>query len=329
MQGEDVLVKRTTLEKYSQTYYPQFTNDGTQTYILCYDPSSRQDNSCVLAAELIRDEKKGLMLKISNVHVLVEQTKNGQIAVMQKPQQLEVFKHMMIDYNWGYDDYYGLDSIHIDAGSGGGGFEIGQYLLNDFTGYEGKTHRGIIDLNNEYMKIRADDYAGAAQILTMANFKRDKTAMYEAASKALNQGLVIWPKSLNIRNELEFEVTNADGSLSIRYEKPNLRELNALIQIELTKEELMGIQRVKKPNGTFVFEATPEAKQVNMHDDRADCIAMACYRLMELRNDEALNVEQKPSDFHKIFERSYKKNKNDHFGNGQNNPFYDKMRRVL
>ena len=40
-QGEDVLVKRTTIEKFSKTYYPDFENDGTRKYILTYDPASR------------------------------------------------------------------------------------------------------------------------------------------------------------------------------------------------------------------------------------------------------------------------------------------------
>lgn len=275
-QGEDVLVKRTTLERNSKPYYPTFVNDGTKKFILSFDPSSRQDNSCVGAAEIIRDEEKGLMLKLSNLKVLVEQLKGGKTAVMQRPEQVEVFKQMMIDYNLGYVDYEGLQKIYIDAGAGGGGFEIGQYLLSGFKDKKGKSHRGIIDIDNEYMNLRADDYPEAAQILIMANFKRDKTAIYEAAQSALNQGLVIFPKSLNIRNEIEFEETREDGTMFIKYEKPNLEEMNALIQLDLAKEELMGIQKSKRPNGTIVFEATPEAKQNGLHDDRADVIAMLC-----------------------------------------------------
>lgn len=206
-----------------------------------------------------------------------------------------------------------------------GGFEVAQYLLDNFKGKDKRIHRGIIDLNNEYMAIRADDYPGAAQILTMVNFKRDKTAMYEATQAAINQGLVIWPKPLNIRNELEFEITNGDGSLSIKYEKPNLEELDVLIQFDLAKEELMGIQKSKRPNGTIVFEATPEAKQNNLHDDRADCVAMACYRLMELRSAEVLDKEAPVSDFSKIYNRGRRNNNNNEgLFNSKNNPFLQK-----
>ena len=150
--------------------------------------------------------------------------------------------------------------------------------LKDFKGKDGMIHRGIIDSENEYMKLRVDDYPAAADILTIFNFKRDKTAAYDATAAALAQGLVIWPKPLNIRNEMEFEEQKEDGSLYIRYEKPNLAEVNALIQIDLAKTELQGMQKSKRPNGTIVYEQTPEAKQNNLHDDRADCISMCCYR---------------------------------------------------
>ena len=118
-QGEDVLVKRTTIEKFSKTYYPDFENDGTRKYILTYDPASRLDNSVVLVAELFRDEEKGLMLKLVNMVNLVERAKDGTSMVIQKPKQMEIFKNMMVDYNLGYVDYEGIDSIFIDAGAGG------------------------------------------------------------------------------------------------------------------------------------------------------------------------------------------------------------------
>lgn len=118
-QGEDVLVKRTTIEKNCQTYYPQFVNDTTQKFIISYDPSSRQDNSVILVGELIRHETKGLMLKLSYMRNLVEQLKGGQVGIIQKPEQVEILKGIMIDFNNGYLDYDGIDTIFIDAGAGG------------------------------------------------------------------------------------------------------------------------------------------------------------------------------------------------------------------
>ena len=202
-----------------------------------------------------------------------------------------------------------------------GGFEIGQYLLTDFTGKDGRNHRGIIDKDNEYMKLRADDYPAAAEILHLFNFKRDKTAAYEALSNAINQGLVIFPSSLNVRNELEFEETNEDGSMYMRYEKPNLEEMDCLIQMDLLKEEILGMQRSKKTNGTIVIEQTPEAKQNGLHDDRSDVLAMICFRLMQLRAAEVLDVEKKAEDFSKIFSSKTKHKSSNPFASKQKNPF--------
>lgn len=299
-------------------------NDTTQKFIISYDPSSRQDNSVILVAELIRDEAKGLMLKLNYMKNLIERMANGQTAIIQKPEQVEILKGIMLDFNYGYLDYDGIDTIYIDAGAGGGGYEVSQYLLTDFIGKDKKNHRGIIDKENEYMKLRADDYPAAAEILHLFNFKRDKTAAYEAMANAINQGLIIFPSSLNVRNELEFEETRDDGSMYMRYEKPSLEELDCLMQMDLLKEEILGMQKTKKTNGTIVIEQTPEARQNNLHDDRVDTLAMCCFRLMQLRAAEILDVEKKSEDFSKIFSSKTKYKNNNPFNSKQKNPFLGK-----
>ena len=62
------------------------------------------------------------------------------------------------------------------------------------------------------------------------------------------------------------------------------------------------MQKQKRPNGTIVFELSPDAKQKNMHDDRVDCVAMMCNHLMELRAQEVLALEEKPkTEFKEMF----------------------------
>ena len=53
------------------------------------------------------------------------------------------------------------------------------------------------------MKLRADDYPANIRKLQLFNFKRDKVQAYERTQAAINQGLVMFPKSLNARNEME------------------------------------------------------------------------------------------------------------------------------
>ena len=101
---------------------------------------------------------------------------------------------------------------------------------------------------------------------------------------------------------------------------------------DLTKEELVGMQKQKRPNGTIVFELSPDAKQKNMHDDRVDCVAMMCNHLMELRAKEVLELEEKPkTEFKEMFAKQKSANKsnssNPFNGLGQVNPLSTKYRR--
>ena len=60
-----------------------------------------------------------------------------------------------------------------------GGFDISQFLLNDWVGSDGKRHLGLIDEEDPYMKLRADDYPANIRKLQLFNFKRDKVQAYE------------------------------------------------------------------------------------------------------------------------------------------------------
>lgn len=330
--GEDVFVKRSTVLKNSYSYYPVYENDGEKKYIICYDPSSKLDNSVVLIGEIFRDKEKGLMLKLVNCENLIELLPSGEKAIIQKPQQIEMIKDLIINYNKGALDYDNIELVCIDAGAGGGGFDISQFLLNDWVGSDGKRHLGLIDEEDPYMKLRIDDYPANIKKLQLFNFKRDKVQAYERTQAAINQGLVMFPKSLNVRNEMEIEETQADGTITLRYEKVSFDEMNSLIQLDLLKEEAVAMQKYKKPNGTIQFDLSPDAKQKNFHDDRIDTLAMMCNHLMELRAQEVLTLEEKPkTEFKEMFAKQKSVNKsnssNPFNGLGQVNPLSTKYRR--
>lgn len=303
--SQDSLVKRSVINKYSQSYYPVFKNeDGTKKYIIAYDPSTKLDNSIIMIAELFKDEEKGWMVKFVNCINLLEILSNGEKVIIQKPEQIERLKDIIVDYNLGALDYDNIDKLIIDSGAGGGGVDIAQFLMNEWKGKDGKIHLGFIDPDDPYMSLRLDDYPANIQNLTMFNFKRDKVRAYERCQSAINQGLVIFPNGVNPRNELEFEVKDSEGNLSIKYEKVSLEELNPLIQFDLAKEELVGTEKEKKPNGTIQFNLSAESKARNMHDDRADCVAMILDRLMEIRAKDALEIATKESDYKKMLEKA-------------------------
>lgn len=299
--GSDVFVKRSVINKCCQTYYPVYANEGQKKYIIAYDPASKLDNSMIICAELFEDEEKGLMAKFVYAKNLIEIMPNNEKVHMQKPEQIEFLKDLICDFNLNMEDYDGIDILVIDAGAGGGGFDIGQFLMNEWNGKDKKKHKGWIDLNDQYMSLRKYDYPDNINKLKMFNFKRDKVLAYERAQSALNQGLVIIPTDVNVRNELEFETRDEEGSLNIRYEKVDSKDLAVLNEFSLMKEELVATQKTKTNNGNIRFELSPDAKNRNLHDDRADCAVMILNRLMELRAEQVLKADTKSSDFKKIF----------------------------
>lgn len=116
--GEDVFVKRSTIRRYSKPFYPELEGEFGRKYIISYDPSTKLDNSIIMIAELYRDETRGLMVRFLNCRNLIEEV-NGNKMVIQKPQQIEILKQIILDYNKGAEDYENLEMLILDAGAGG------------------------------------------------------------------------------------------------------------------------------------------------------------------------------------------------------------------
>lgn len=303
--GQDALVNRGTLEKFSVAYEPIKKNEDNKKYIIVYDPSTKRDNSMVVIFEIFEDPEKGYMLKVVNCKNLVETLKNGEKLVIQKPKQIEMIKDFILDYNGKAEDYKNLEHLIIDAGAGGGGFDIAQFLMNEWTGKDKKLHRGFIDLEDPYMSPRSDDYPNNAENLTMFNFKKNKVLAYEAAQDMINQGLVIFPKNMNARGEIEFTETQLDGSISVKCVKASQEDFLILTEVELMKEELIGMEKTKNSqSGAISFDTSHEMKMKGLHDDRSDCVAMACWYLAKIRAEARLHVDKTESDFKKFFNRS-------------------------
>ena len=300
--GQDALTNLMVLLKNSRGYVPVFENeDDHRQYVITYDPSSKLDNSIVLISEIYEDPEKGWMLKIVNCINLIEKKKGGKKIIIQKPQQVERIKQLLLDYNGKALDYKNIEQIIIDAGSGGGGFDFSQYMLPNWLDDKGKEHFGIIDKKDKYTKEIMDRFPAAVDILTLANFTRDKVVFYEDTQDALNQGLVIFPKSLNSRQEMEFERLTDKGEIEYYFSKLDKKEVESIVEIDVLKYELMAMQKTKNTQtGRVSFDTIPSKKNEGMHDDRADCLAMACHYLMNKRRTERLNVPREKTDFSKI-----------------------------
>ena len=330
MGGQDNLVSKAKIDKCSQSYFPVFEWEEGKKYIIVNDPSSKIDNSFILVAELFLDEEKGYMCKIINGHNLVEPKKDGTKKVIQKPKQVEILKDYLVKYNGPANDYDNLEQVIIDAGAGGGGFDMYQFILPGWTEekvIEGKKigvpHVGIIDLEDKYCKEERDKFPEAKDILTLANFKRDKVYMYEAASDALNQELIIFPKDSTGRGEMEFEEVDSEGKVMCRYEKLNSEQLRAVVEIEMLKYELMAMEKTKNSQtGKISFDLMTAKKAEGLHDDRADCVAMLCYYLMQLRAKNKMSQFSKAKADHSKLLQGRQQINQGRFGG--NNPFLNR-----
>ena len=301
--GQDALVKRTTIIANSFAYHPELYNETNEdTYIITYDPSSKRDNSFILVSKLFKDEERGLMLKlVAGYNLRRKSEKSNKLVAVQKPEQIEMLKDFILRYNGLNPDYEKLQRIIIDAGSGGGGFDIAQFLLKDWVGSDKKKHMGLIDLNDKYLLEERNKFPSAIDKITMANFTADKVKMYTDCQDMIDQGLVMFPKSLNYNNEMELEQVDEDGKVTFIYEPMNEDEVKALTEIDLLKEELIGMQKIKN-NGVIRYDTLASKKALGMHDDRSDCCAMACHLLAQLRRENLLDVDiRQDNQFAKLF----------------------------
>ena len=181
---------------------------------------------------------------------------------------------MMLDYNgfiYGARDYENL-KLFIDPGSGGGGYTVATYLLDNWYDKDGNKHFGVIDKEDKNLSLEAPKFPEAKDILRMPSAAGNKIEMFASVTDMIEQNLVIFPKPLNIRQEMEYEITNPDGSRGIKYVKASKEEIRALTEIDLMITEVCAMQRVKTPNGNIQIKL-PANLERKMHDDRAFCLA--------------------------------------------------------
>ena len=86
-------------------------------------------------------DKRGRIVNVINLLDVGKKIKSP----MRTPDQIDYLKKVILDYNAGADAYGNIINIYIDAGSGGGGVNIADYLMADWTDEAGIEHRGLID----------------------------------------------------------------------------------------------------------------------------------------------------------------------------------------
>nr|DAU18246.1 MAG TPA: Terminase large subunit [Bacteriophage sp.] len=329
--GANAIIKRGVITRNEEIRKPLLYNDtGDKRFVICYDPARSRDNSVILVGEIydyiMPDESIDKRMRLVNCINLVDVGKKTK-SPMQTPDQVEYLKQVILDYNGGADAYGNIVGVFIDAGSGGSGVNIADYLMPDWTDKAGITHRGLID--KEYSADYVKKFPNAVDKVHLISPTAYKSEMYEALIELMNQDKISFTapydgkgnltvfdvdeKKLNsekekITNRLkrlklskeEFdrqldEELNHVQSVKTKVIKLDWQDELALVNIDALKEELVNMVRKKRESGKDSFELTPE-KANKMHDDRAYTAALAAKALMDERRKSIMNRKRKPSN---------------------------------
>ena len=316
--GTNAIIRRGAITRNEKTYKPVLENDtGERKIVICYDPARSRDNSVILIGEIYKVENdgdieyKGRLLNCINLIDIGKKRKSP----MQTPEQVEYLKEVILDYNKGGDENYSnIIGVYIDAGSGGGGVNIADFLMEDWIGKDGKKHKGLID--KEYSKDYVKKFPNAVDKIHLMSPTKYKSEMYEAMIEMINQDKVEFTasydskgyitifdieeeklekekekitKKLKAKNlsEEEFEDQMNEELRKIQNVKTKTVKLDwaeeiALGGIDALKEEIVNMVRIKRESAKDGFELTPE-KRSSLHDDRAYCMSMFGYALSEER----------------------------------------------
>lgn len=314
--GEGQIISRSTIIKNSIIMLPQLKSEGKdKKYIIAYDPARMADNSAVVIGELYKDEKDEWRMKIVNCQTLMEvcEKKNKPKKITS---QIEILKQILVDYNGDALDYDNIVKFLVDAGSGGAGVPITDFLCNDFVIGDEK-HRGLID--NSFNKGDRSKYPSAIDnVLMLVKPQTYKSDMFEATIKMLDEGVIEFPEAYTNKGyiKLLYEVgKNGDKKLckrypsEVEYEKISKAgkdiieetiELSkeqevALQQIDAMKTEIVNIYRYKRDTGKDRFDLSAD-KANKLHDDRCYCFMMLGWYLSLLRREKIIKPKNKYSE---------------------------------
>lgn len=182
--GMNAIIKRGTITRNSETRAPLLYNDtGNKKFVIAYDPARSRDNSVILVMELYQTddgEYKGRIVNCVNLLDVGKKIKSP----MRTPDQIEYLKQLILDYNGDAPDYENIECVLIDAGSGGGGVNIADFLMEDWVDKKGKMHRGLID--KEYSEEYIGRYPNAINKLKLVSPTQYKSIIYEALIEMLD-----------------------------------------------------------------------------------------------------------------------------------------------
>ena len=299
--GSDAIIRRGVITRNEETRKPLLYNDtGDRKFVITYDPARSRDNSIILVGEIydyqMVDGSIDKRMRIVNCISLVDVGKKTRTP-METPAQIEYLKKVILDYNGGADGYGNILGVYIDAGSGGGGVNIADFLMQDWVEKNGIIHRGLID--KEYSADYVKRYPDAVDKLHLMAPAAYKSEMFESLIEMANQNKISFTSTYDNKGYLtvfdidEKKLASEKARISAELKKQKLSEKEyeeklskqlgeiqnvktktikldwadelALANIDAMKEEIVNMVRKKRESGKDSFDLTPE-KANRLHE---------------------------------------------------------------
>ena len=279
---EDAVVTRTDILQNTENFIPVTSWGGKKhKYVISFDPASKVDNSPILVMEIYQNEKKDWCGRTVYMDNLVVTYGDGSKRPMRLDEQAQRIRELVYEYN-GRDKVSPYENVTllIDGGAGGQAPAIVQDLAKPWVDSRGVKHPGVYDENNEYSVLWMEPYrkncvSGCLKILEPSKYRND---MFEAAHKLVPLGAIKFAPKCP-----KYDTLVLDDGTEKKFHKT---ELNALIQMDLMKEEVISMVKIKTPGSHRITYQLPPEKRNKMHDDRNYCFVMCCWELNNIRDEE-------------------------------------------
>ena len=245
--GANAIIRRGVIARNEVIRKPVLYNDtGKRKIVIAYDPARSRDNSVILVCEIYSEKNQDgdleYKMRLLNCINLIDISNKKKKKPMQTPAQIEYLKQVILDYNQGGDENYSnILGVYIDAGSGGGGVNIADYLMPDWKDKSGKTHRGLID--KEYSEEYVKKFPNAVNKLHLMEPTKYKSEMYEAMIEMMNQDKIEFTATYDNKGYLtifdidkdKYEKTKKDLIAKYKKQKMTDEEIDYNVQKELDK----------------------------------------------------------------------------------------------
>ena len=294
--GGGQIVKWATIRRNEKQIIPYQTWKPENNIVLAFDPARTSDNSILSAMNLYEDPDTGWNGDIVNCINMIDLASRKKYK-LDSNRQIEMIHNTLLDYNGDHPDYEYIDSLMVDAGSGGGGVSTyADRLLNNYTDKKGKEHRGLIDKDNELYIGYSKRYPDAVNLLHLIQPRKYRTQMVEEFIELMELGVIHFPleyggqEFLKISNGIDEETKEEE--LDTYYLSQD--EIISLTQIDLMKTEITSIIKSSNAENTSVQYALSKEKANRMHDDKFYTIILLAHRLYEKRRGKL--IKKKHSD---------------------------------